>query len=114
MSGNEESTALPLEEGRTVSMFMSGLLVRSHTGDGAQSRVCAVASEVVAVRESVLVRLPDAEAAETVAGTDDDDDDDDDEEEEEEAGRAAGRELLREVVEEVEMADACVWDETAS
>ena len=109
MSGNEESTALPLEEGRTVSMFMSGLLVRSHTGDGAQSRVCAVASEVVAVRESVLVRLPDAEAAETVAGTDDDDD-----EEEEEAGRAAGRELLREVVEEVEMADACVWDETAS
>jgi TATA-binding protein-associated factor Taf7 len=103
-------------------MFMSGLLVRSHTGDGAQSRVCAVASEVVAVRESVLVRLSDAEAAETVAGTDDDDDDDDeeeeeeeeDDEEEEEAGRAAGRELLREVVEEVEMADACVWDETAS
>jgi hypothetical protein len=97
---DKEASSLPVEGGRSISVFLSSLLVRSHTDEGADGCVCPRGTEVVTVRDSATVR--DEEAAGAAAGTTD------------VKGRVAGRELFLEVVEEVVVVGACVWDETVS
>jgi hypothetical protein len=99
---DKEASSLPVEGGRTILVFLSSLLIRLHTDEGTDGRVCARCSELLTVRDSETTRARDEEAAGAAAGAMD------------VKGRVAGRELFLEVVEEVVVVGACVWDETVS